>query len=315
LKLGVIGEPCIDYIHRGRISLEKQFGGILYSVISLAVISGKTSDVYPIMNLGEDEFEAVTAFFRKFANIRTDYISKSGHKTRVVNLFYKGDRAALSSAKKTAYDREESSTRPAPAVEFKQVKEALEILDGILINMVSGKDISLETLKKIRKIFPGYIHMDLHNLVMKALPGGSRIQTPVKNWLEWCSICDTLQMNESEISVLTNNTLSEHEIASEILKKSKVKCIVVTRGKDGASIYMKAGKEKEIDKASVNALDVVKFAESTGCGDVFASAFFFNSLNNNLSDFKQSLEYANKLAGLNVSIKGVEQLKCLNDRI
>ena len=37
MKLAVIGEPCMDYIHRGSETTEKQFGGILYSLVSFKV--------------------------------------------------------------------------------------------------------------------------------------------------------------------------------------------------------------------------------------------------------------------------------------
>ena len=46
----------MDYIHRGNETTSKQFGGILYSLVSLAVISKGSATVYPVMNLGEDEY-------------------------------------------------------------------------------------------------------------------------------------------------------------------------------------------------------------------------------------------------------------------
>ena len=95
MKLGVIGEPCIDFIHRGTAPAHKQLGGILYSIVSLAVISGKDSEVYPIVNLGIDKYEYVTSFLSRFRNIRHDFINKSEHKTRVVNLYYKNSSAGL----------------------------------------------------------------------------------------------------------------------------------------------------------------------------------------------------------------------------
>ena len=318
MKLGVIGEPCIDYIYRGSISHEKQFGGILYSVVSLAVISGKSAGIYPLMNLGEDEYESVAAFLNKFRNIKTDFINKSQHKTRVVNLYYKDSSSALNTSTKKIYDREENSTEPTLPVEFKQIKGALENLDGILINMVSGNDITLDTLKKIRENFTGYIHMDLHNLVMKTFPDGTRKQIPVKDWLNWCRMCDTLQMNESEIAILTGDSPPESETAEEILKKSKVKSVVVTRGERGATLYEpkrkeKGGKRFKLDKTDVCLIKNIEFADSTGCGDVFASGFFFKSIEKNLNEFTESLHFANKMAGLNASLKGVEELNKLND--
>jgi hypothetical protein len=186
LKLGIIGEPCMDYIHRGEKATDKQFGGILYSIVSLAVISKGYSVVYPIMNLGSDEYDNVVSFLKGFNNINTECIRKSSHKTRVVNLFYETKDSILNPRAKKTYDREENSTEPTLPVEYEQIKDINE-LDGILINMVSGVDITLDTLKRIRENSNGYIHMDLHNLVMQTFPDGTRKQFLVKNWEDWCS--------------------------------------------------------------------------------------------------------------------------------
>src|SRR5512138_154548 len=87
MKLGVIGEPCIDYIHRGNSEPKKTLGGILYSVVSLALIA-KEDEVYPIFNLGTDEYDYIVNFLAQFKNIKADYINRVDHKVRVVNLYY-----------------------------------------------------------------------------------------------------------------------------------------------------------------------------------------------------------------------------------
>jgi len=301
LKLGVIGEPCIDYIHRGNTAKDKQLGGILYSIVSLAVISGKDDEIYPIINLGNDEFEFVTSFLSKFGNIKHDFINKSEHKTRIVNLYYNNSpeksHQTESSEKKT-YDREESSTEPAFPVEYELISKALPMLNGLLINMVSGIDITLETLIKTREKFPEYIHMDFHNVVMKTNEDGSRVQGTVKNWEDWCSQCDTLQMNESEISVMHSEKLNEYETTEMILSKNRVKALVITRGKNGVTLYQRVKKSSagekyfELDKIDLPAKERNDFKDSTGCGDVFASSFFYKNMVHSLSDFRISMNYA-----------------------
>jgi hypothetical protein len=215
LKLAVIGEPCMDYIYRGTKAATRQMGGILYSIVSLAVISSGNAEIYPVMNLGEDEFEYVTGFLREFPNIRHDLINKTSHKTRVVNLFYKDKDSILNLSAKKTYDREESSTEPTLPIEYEQIKSRLGGFDGLLINMVSGIDLTLDALHEIRENFSGYIHMDLHNLVMQTFPDGSRKQMPVYDWKKWVECCNTLQMNESEISVLTGDNVTEYDTAEK----------------------------------------------------------------------------------------------------
>ena len=82
---------------------------------------------------------------------------------------------------------------------FEKAESFLKRADTILINMISGADIELDTLKKIRSGFKGYMHMDIHNLVMRTNSSGYREHTNLENWREWCTNTDTLQMNEFEI--------------------------------------------------------------------------------------------------------------------
>lgn len=341
MRLTVLGEPCIDYIHREGIVSSKHFGGILYSIVSLAVISHAEDEILPVMNTGEDEYDNITGFLKKFKNINTEHIKKVAHKTRVVNLYYKN---SLQEADKSlcrvhkTYDREENSTDPTYPVEFEDAQKALNNSNALLINMVSGIDISLETLRKISKRFKGYIHLDLHNVVMKTLPDGQRIQDKVEKWKEWCTAPDTLQMNESELHIMTGEKLNEYNIAEKLLMEAgntaRIRALVVTSGKKGAAIYMK--KEKtilnqtyfEIDKQEVASVERNNIKDTTGCGDVFASGFFYknalnshlnlfdsdffykNALNSNSSMFT-SLNYANRLASINSSLEGVEGLSGL----
>lgn len=314
MKLAVIGEPCMDYIYRGDTVTEKQFGGILYSLVSIAVIAGKNTEIIPVINLGEDEFEHVLSFLKKFENINTEYINKTAHSTRVVSLYYKDKASVLNVSTKKTYDREENSTRPTLPVKFEQVEKLLPILDGVLINMVSGVDIELGSVKKLREGYAGYIHMDIHNLVMQTFPDGARKQMPVKDWQEWAQISDTLQMNESELAILTGENVTEYDTAEKILASNRTKALTVTRGRMGASLYQMKEKNidgenyKELDKTDIPMIESPGFVDSTGCGDVFASAFFFKNAEYGLTDLNKALHFGNRMASLNASLRGVEDL-------
>lgn len=304
----------MDYIHRGNETTLKQFGGILYSLVSLAVLSKDNATIYPVMNLGEDEYSNVTGFLSAFGNIDISYINKSPHRTRVVNLFYKDKNSILNVSTKRTYDREENSTEPTLPVEFEHIKDLLGSLDGILVNLVSGVDIALDTLKEIRENFDRYIHMDLHNLVMQTFPDGTRKQMPVKDWQNWVGQTDTLQMNESELSILTGDNVTEYETAEKILKDKKVSALVVTRGIQGVSMYqlkLKTGAGEscyDLNRNDLPMIDSQLFVDSTGCGDVFASSFFYKNAEFKLNNQHLALNFANKMASLNASLRGVEDL-------
>jgi hypothetical protein len=275
-----------------------------------------------MMYLGEDEYDNIISFLSGFKNVRHDFIIKTGHKTRVVNLHYKGFVKEVSHALPSkTYDREESSTEPSLPVGYDLVEKALPGLDALLINMVSGVDITLETLKKIGENFTKYTHIDLHNIVMRTEADGRRVQVPVDNWDEWCSQCDSVQMNESELLAALDGKMKEYEAAEKILSGSdgqRTKALVVTRGKHGVSLFRKKERKvmnesyTEIDRTDIPAAERAGFKDSTGCGDVFASAFFYENAVSACSNYMKALKFANKFAGLKTEFTGVEELRNLH---
>ena len=83
----VIGEPCVDLIHKDNGSIEHSYGGVLYSIISLAVLSSAGDTVIPLMNLGEEEDDNITSILKNYPKIKLDGITKVNHPTKKVHLF------------------------------------------------------------------------------------------------------------------------------------------------------------------------------------------------------------------------------------
>ncbi|MCX7834034.1 MAG: carbohydrate kinase family protein [Ignavibacteria bacterium] len=332
MKYIVIGEPCVDIIHKPDGSAIHSYGGILYSIISLAILSKPGDMVKPVMNLGEDEFENITSFLKKYSNIELSGINKVKHPTRKVNLYYTTYKSGLSA-------RFETSTHPTYPLKFEEIMDLIglspEEIDAILINMVSGIDITLESMLKIRQTFKSYIHLDVHNLVMKTNPDGTRVHTNLRNWRQWCLCANTVQMNEFEVKSMSASKKNEYEIVEELLinapktlekifhknnitlmefdlSKVNLEGIVITKGADGVSGYQKKEKKYgnksfvDLDKFDVGAIENHNLKDTTGCGDVFASAFMLSYANNR--DFIKSLHYANRIASLKTSIEGIENL-------
>ncbi|HEY5535540.1 MAG TPA: carbohydrate kinase family protein [Ignavibacteria bacterium] len=307
MKYLVIGEPCVDVIHKADGDKIHSYGGILYSVIALSVLSAPEDEILPVMNLGEDEYENITGILKGYSNINMDGVYKVGHPTRKVNLYYN-----IYNSGKSA--RLEQSTDPTYTLDYKDSEKFLPGADGVLVNMISGVDITLDTLKKLRTNFNGKIHMDLHNLVMKTNPDGTREHTHLENYQEWCTNTDTLQMNEFEISSLSKVKKLEYEIAEEILLSpdSRVSGLIVTRGIDGVSGYTKTEKKylnekyQDIDKYAIRAIENPRFVDTTGCGDVFAASFLLHYSKN--KDFIKSIYFANRIASYKTSLEGINEL-------
>lgn len=306
----VIGEPCVDVIHKADGTKIHSYGGILYSVISMAVLAGKDDTVLPLMNAGEDEFDNIIRILSNYPNVKTHGINKLKHPTRKVNLYYN-----LYNSDKSA--RVEKSTEPTYTLSFGECESFLGSADAVLINMISGVDITIDTLKNIRRNFKGFVHIDIHNIVMHTAEDGRRTHVHVDNWYEWCTNTDTVQMNQFEVSVLSREKLSEYRIAERVLMSNNypVKGLVVTKGVDGSTGYSKRektfGTEKffDLDQIQVAAIENPKFVDSTGCGDVFASAFTIDYSKN--SNFEKSIHYANRMASYNTSLEGIDELRKL----
>ena len=307
MKYLVIGEPCVDMIHRSGGKVIHSYGGILYSVISLSVLSKKDDIIYPLMNLGEDEFESITGILNEYPNIDISGVNKVNHPTRKVNLYYDNYNSGKSA-------RMEQSTLPTYRLDFEFIEGFLNETDAILVNMISGVDITLDTFKNIRKSFDGLIHIDIHNLVMKTNDDGSREHTNLLEWRDWCRIPTTIQLNEFEILSLSRTIKNEYEVVEEILVnlKNDVRGIIITRGQKGVSGFQKTekifGKEKffDLDREDVSAVENPHFVDSTGCGDVFAASFILDYSRN--KDFKKSLHFATRIASFNASLEGISDL-------
>jgi len=307
MKFLVIGEPCVDLTHKMTGEIIRSYGGILYSIIGLSVIAKPTDIIVPVINLGEDEYDNVIAILKKYPNISTEGITKKPHKTRVVHLFY----SYYNSGRNAKFEYRDSDTY---AVDYKSIEKFLEGTDSILINMITGSDITLETLMTLRQNFPGYMHIDIHNLVMKTNEDGSREQTTLNDWRHWCSNTDTLQMNEFEVKSLSRIKKTEYEIVEEILilQKNNVKGVVITKGINGVSGYIKKEKRfgaetfTDLDKQDISAIENPKFKDSTGCGDVFAASFVYEYSKN--KDFIKSLYFANRISSYKTSLEGIDEL-------
>ena len=303
----VIGEPCIDLIHKESGDVEHSFGGVLYSIISLAVLASANDSIYPLMNLGEDEYDNITNIFKKYPKIKFDGINKVSHPTKKVHLFISNYR----SGKKAKIEYSEDDTY---TLAYEKIQPFLQNADTLLINMVSGIDITLDTLKKIRSEFKGFIHIDIHNLVMKTNAEGFREHTNLLDWREWCTNSDTIQMNEYEIGVLSREKRNDYEIAEEILINinKEMTGVIVTKGKLGVSGFTR--KEKvfgdvrffDLDKLDVPAIENPRFVDTTGCGDVFGASFTLDF--SRTRDFKKGLHYATRIASYKTSLSGIFEL-------
>jgi sugar/nucleoside kinase (ribokinase family) len=293
MNILVAGHFCLDVIHPPEGPRTESYGGLYYSMITLAGLLRTAGTVIPVFGVGKQDYGPLIEHLKQFENIDVSGIFKFEGPTNNVELFYGKD------------GRKEKSTHIAQPIPYERIRRFLSV-DGILVNMISGFDISLETLDQIRmnvRPRPIPIHLDFHSLTLGVTADHGRIRRPVDEWRRWAFMIDTVQLNEEEIAGLSAHRMPERELAGHLLTLG-VKGVVVTKEERGATVYW--NEKKKIANADVPAAANGKVADTTGCGDVFGAAFFLKYLKS--QDLMAAATLANKAAGRRLSEPGSAHL-------
>ncbi|MGA9408691.1 MAG: carbohydrate kinase family protein [Bacteroidota bacterium] len=293
MKLSIIGHLCLDVIHRSDGTEKKGYGGIYFAVGAMASIASDTDTVFPVFGVGEKEFDAVRQLLAKYPNVNTDGIFSFEGETNQVHLFY--------SDKET---RTECSKHISSPIPFSRIEPFLPV-HGIFLDMISGLDITLETLDQIRlavrpKNTP--IHLDVHSLTLGVDAEASRYRRAVSEWRRWCFMINSVQMNEEEAAGLTVERYDEEALAKQMLPLM-VNALCVTRGARGVTVFQQEHKHllrKEFPGIPTGSND------PTGCGDVFGSAFLYQYCKT--KNFESSAKFANEVASANSAFSGSDEI-------
>jgi sugar/nucleoside kinase (ribokinase family) len=167
----------------------------------------------------------------------------------------------------------------------------LNRFDGILINMITGFDITLDQLIKIRNDYSGLIFIDIHTLSRGLNKDYKREFRTIPDFQDWAKCLDIIQVNQSELYTLSNKK-NEMEIVEELFSLG-VKIICVTKGEFGARVYYK--NQNEIASYFVAARKINN-PNVIGCGDVFGASFFYSYIRNK-----------NAIDSLTVAVMNAEQ--------
>jgi hypothetical protein len=150
-----------------------------------------------------------------------------------------------------------------------ELEPLLAGLDALYINFVSGYEMELPTLERLRAAFPGPIYADLHSLLLGREPDGTRVPRPLSEWRRWVSCLDVVQLNEDELLALTGEDLPMTAAVGEILAAGP-EVVLVTRGAEGASFAtLAAGADTTL--VEVPPPGGAAAGDPTGCGDVWGA--------------------------------------------
>jgi sugar/nucleoside kinase (ribokinase family) len=174
--------------------------------------------------------------------------------------------------------------------------------------MVTGFDISLEQLKKLRSNYSGLIYFDVHTLSRGLDENNNRNFRTIPYFEHWAKCVDILQVNTNELFTLSN-LQTEHEIVTWLLSLG-VTAIIITLDEKGAKYYYSDRGEKA---SYFQSAFKVETKNKIGCGDVFGAVFIYHYLKN--KNLNSALSYANCAAGCIASYSDIKLIKNLKNDI
>lgn len=309
MRIGILGQPCIDeIIQPGRAAMRHALGGVLYSFAAMDRLMrvGNAGSFVPVSWLSVPDRALLMPIIQKFQNIdKHSGFWPSDSRTNRVQLVYSEDGS-----------RAEHCSHILPHLSLDELTvDLMDSLDGLFVNMISGYDVSVDTLEQAlnRASKKPFVHLDIHALVLGLLSnaneaspfGGGREPRGVKEWKRWLAIADSVQLNELEVRWFADpEIISEQELLKYIVLSNqfpKLRHLILTRAERGATLF-DFGKEM-VYHASPPTVEVI---ETTGSGDVFGSAFIFSLLSGKRPE--SALESAVEWASWNTTLKSIDQI-------
>jgi hypothetical protein len=297
-KIAVVGTITRDTIHLYGGKVIEAYGGILYNLIALSGLFGSEATIHPVCNLGHDIWDEVMVILGRYSNLRLDEIRKVRRRNNHVSLFY--DEVG---------EKSEILKNRVPPLSFERVRRVLDS-DFILVNFISGFDLSLSTLKKIFSGRKGKLLIDLHSLTLDIEKSGRRFFRRPPRWMEYVRSCDYLQLNRRELEMVTGSgSLRIDDLSPRLrdLNRLGPVGVVVTLGRRGALVSFREG--SKIRKRRLWPYRPSEEVDVTGCGDVFSAGFIYSHLTGR--KFFEAAEFANRAAGFKAGFSGVEGLRRL----
>jgi hypothetical protein len=315
-RVGVIGSFVWDVIHgrdaaRTREAPVEEWGGITYALAGFDAALGDGWELVPIVKVGADLAPRAHDFLRTLRCLAAD--------AAPVVVPYPSNRVEL--VYRDAERRSEVLTGGVPGWSWIGLAPLLRDLDALYVNLISGWEVDLDTLRLVRQHFRGPIYCDLHSLVLGVAADGLRTPQRVADVAEWCRCVDLLQVNEEEMALLAHDPME----LSAVAMAAGVQALVVTLGPRGAVYFAAPTFARLADLPAERGLalgasrapvrtelvpgDVARNPQGgdpTGCGDVWGATFFSRLLDDDILTI--ALQAAMRAAARNVEHRGATGL-------
>jgi hypothetical protein len=300
-RLGVIGSLVWDEIH-GRDPAAppvEEWGGIAYGLAGLDASLADGWEIVPLIKVGIDLAMSADVFLHSLERVRRDarFVAVGPPTNRVVMRYTGPDR------------RTERMSGGVPAWTWEELGPMVADLDALLVNFISGFEMSLGTAELLRQGFRGPIYADLHSLFLGMQADGMRVPQPLPDAPSWFGCFDVVQVNEDEMRLLHSDPMT---LATAALAAG-TRMLVVTLGPRGAAYVADAtfdGFGRVAPGAAVRTAlipaPVVDAIDPTGSGDVFGATAMSRLLAGD--GVEPALKAAAAMAARNATVRGAETL-------
>ncbi len=280
----------------------ESYGGILYSLLPLSAIVKDTARILPVVNVGEDMREIVIDYLGPCANIDFEGVAFVPDKNTHCFMVYDKD-----------YNKQETLLGGVPKLTFNRIEPFLSC-DAIAVNFITGIELELETLQSVRKATEAPIFMDLHSLSLGMDDQNRRFWRVPPYWNEWIACADVIQMNEQEAALLAGETLDTDDKTyafGDRLISNGSSVAIVTRNANGSDVVYSENGDTILHHSPP--LPAGEPVDETGCGDVYLMGFMASYLESR--DPVEASRFANFLAGINVTLRGIEGVRRFGEEL
>lgn len=251
MKILAVGHSILDHIE-GQAEIIKP-GGLYYTSLGLCALKRPDDRVYLLTGINDSH---KSLFKNAYSNCDLTYCNSLDDLPEVFLELNDLD------------ERKEIYKNISQPLNIDSIED-WNIFDGIMINMITGFDITIEQLKYVRKNYSKLVYFDVHTLSRGLDKNGKRDFRPIPHIEEWLNCIDILQCNENEIQCIYKG--AENDAAERILDAG-VKMLILTKGRKGATIYRDSINMQKLHQ-DANKVDE---KNSIGCGDIFGATFFYS---------------------------------------
>lgn len=289
-RIAVLGTLTRDTTTYADGSRSENLGGLFYTLLTLAHLFDGRAGILPVANVGADLVDTVQAALRlpglDLAGLRP-VAPPNNH----VFLTYRSPEV-----------RDEVLVGLVPPVDLEHCRCAAGA-HRLLVNLTSGRDIRLETLRAFRREFAAEIQLDVHSLTLDIEPGGRRVLRRPADWQAWVECADWVQMNETEARLLGGDGAALEGFATRLLELGPRGVMVTLAGRGCLAAWRQGG---DVRHLQVDAAVHPEPAYPTGCGDVFGASFAFAQMSGAAT--ADAVCFANAVASLKASFEPYAEL-------